>query len=146
MRKQSGFTLVEMMVVIALIGIITAAVIPNFIGWRNNAKVAQAARQVYSDLQTARTTAIKNNATISVDFNVGSNNYTMRGKVKALPSGVIITDADFTTTGNVATFNNLGFGRTFTDAQNDGTITVKLANSKRSSTIQVNSAGNIRIQ
>ena len=146
MRNRSGFTLVEMMVVIAIVGIIAAAVVPNFIGWRNNAKLSQAARQVYSDLQTARTTAIKTNSTVSVDFDTGANNYTLRGKVRGLPAGVVLSNVNFTASGNVATFNNLGFGRTFFDAQNGGTITVTLAGGQRSSTIQVDTSGNIRIQ
>lgn len=146
MRNRSGFTLMEMMVVIAIVGIIAAAVVPNFIGWRNNAKVSQAARQIYSDLQTARTTAIKTNSTVSIDFDTGTNSYTLNGRERNLPAGVVLSNVNFTASGNVATFNNLGFGRTFFDAPNDGSVTVTLANGQRTSTILVETAGNIRIQ
>ena len=42
MRNQKGFTLVELMVVVAIIGILTAVAIPNFKSYQAKAKTSEA--------------------------------------------------------------------------------------------------------
>ncbi len=146
MCKKSGFTLIEMMVVIAIIAISSAAIVPNFIGWRNNAILSQGARQVYSDLQKARTLAIKGNTMMRVNFSTGTNSYTLNGQQRTL-EGVVFSAVNFTESGNVAIFNNLGFARNLQDLINNGTVTLRLGSGGgRVSNIVVDATGNIRVQ
>src|SRR3954454_604489 len=51
-RRSSGFTLVEIMVVLVVIGILAAAIIPQFIGTTQDAKVSTAKANV-AELESA---------------------------------------------------------------------------------------------
>ncbi len=77
MRKNSGFTLIELMVVIAIIGILLAVTVPNIMNWLPNYRLKGAARDLYSNMQKAKMEAIKSesNATITFNLPVGAITY-----------------------------------------------------------------------
>jgi len=71
-NKQAGFTLVEVMVTVAIVGILAAIAIPNYISWLPEKRLRASARDLYSDLQKAKLTAIKRNSNVAVSFTVAS--------------------------------------------------------------------------
>ena len=75
MGKQSGFTIVEIIIVIAVLGIMAAIGVPNFLNWLPKYRLQSAARDLYSNLYLAKISAIKNNTSWAIVFNVDANTY-----------------------------------------------------------------------
>ncbi len=61
-------SLLELMIVIGIIGILSATAIPNFIAWRNNSQFNGAVNTLAGDLAGAKQSAIQNNATVVITF------------------------------------------------------------------------------
>ena len=71
MKKNYGFTLMEVMVVIGIIGIMSAIAIPNYIAWLPKHRMGGAARDIYSVMQSARIRAVKENKHVVINFTIG---------------------------------------------------------------------------
>ena len=67
--RQSGFSFVEMLVVVALVGIMSVVGLPLLGGMRNTIELGEAARQVERELQSARMAAVSSNQPMRVMFN-----------------------------------------------------------------------------
>lgn len=74
-RKENGFSLFELLVVVAIMAVASTIVIPQIIGWRSNAKLRGAADNLKSDLEMAKIRAVRENAFVTIRFDTAANSY-----------------------------------------------------------------------
>jgi prepilin-type N-terminal cleavage/methylation domain-containing protein len=74
-KNAAGFTLMEIMVVICMIGILAAIAIPGFSTWLPDYRLKRAARDLYSNFQRAKMGAIRNNSEWRVYFDDSADRY-----------------------------------------------------------------------
>lgn len=67
--SQSGFSLIEVLFVVALVGIVSVIGMPLFGQMAGSIELGEAARQVERELQSARMTAVSANQPMRVQFN-----------------------------------------------------------------------------
>ncbi|HTO22839.1 MAG TPA: GspH/FimT family pseudopilin [Spirochaetia bacterium] len=67
-RLQPGFSLVEVMMVVVIVGILIALGIPSFTAWVQNTQIRTAAESLINGLQTAKNEAIRRNSCMQIQF------------------------------------------------------------------------------
>lgn len=92
--KKHGFTLIELMVVLVVLGIMAAIALPGFSTWLPKYRLKSAARDIYSNMQLAKMGAIKTNADWAIVFD------TTAGAHRYLVCSDDGADGDWATTGD----------------------------------------------
>lgn len=75
--KNLGFSLVEFMVAVAIIGIVTALAIPSYQAWVQNTRIRNAAESIQSGIQMARAEAVGRNTPVQLDFRGAASAWTV---------------------------------------------------------------------
>ena len=77
MNNNKGFTIVELVVVLAILSIIMAISIPNFSAWLPRNRIKTSVRHIYNDMNLARSRAVKDNTVAVMIFNIPNDTYTI---------------------------------------------------------------------
>ena len=67
-KKESGFSIVELMVSMAIIGVLSAMSVPSLKGWSRNYNVQSAALDLYAHMHVAKLGAVKENRAWMINF------------------------------------------------------------------------------
>jgi len=69
MRTKGGFTIIELLLTLIILGILTAVAIPGFSRFMPNYRLRSALRDVGSNFQLAKMTAVRRNCNCTATFN-----------------------------------------------------------------------------
>ncbi|MBE8996580.1 pilus assembly FimT family protein [Microcystis aeruginosa] len=84
-HKNQGFTLLEILVALAITGILAALTLPNLSAWLNSNKVKEATDAIQLALEDAQRQAIRRGRNCTINFTEGTgNNPTVYSQITAL--------------------------------------------------------------
>ena len=110
LRGEHGFSLIELIVVLAVLSIVAVAVAPLATPWRRGTLMDVAAREVALGLRTARAAAIYGNKETVFTLDGAAGHYWSDGAPapKALPARISAAFASGTPTGRIRFFPDGG--------------------------------------
>ena len=92
-KKENGFSIVDLMIAIAIASVISVSAVPSLKQWSRNYKVQSAAMDLYAHMQIAKLGAVKENKSWTINFNPGGlSGYQVRNN-----AGKTVKIVDFST-------------------------------------------------
>jgi prepilin-type N-terminal cleavage/methylation domain-containing protein len=157
---NKGFTILEMVVAIAIAAILAGFALPSFVSWQNSSRLRGAAVNLVGDLEMAKIRAIRENSqvvaqfssegyTIFVDNGAGggtAGDWVRNGaeplvQDRQLPGGVTVDLASLTLTDDRLRFNGKGQPPDVAAGE-----TIPLQNKVGRKSVTLNRLGAVRIQ
>lgn len=82
-RRVWGFSLVELMIGIAIISVVMTLALPSYTAWIQNTRIRNAAESIQNGIQMARAEAVKRNTSVQFDLRGANSAWTVCTKPAA---------------------------------------------------------------
>jgi type II secretory pathway pseudopilin PulG len=145
LRKNAGFSLTELMVIIGIMGIMAGIAMPNLIGWLPKYRMGSAAREILGTLEFARLTAVKRNVATLVTLDYAND--LVRVTVGAttvrtirMPAGIDLKEPASPSLGASFNFNGQGM------ADKSGEVLISDGGRHPDKRVTLSTGGSIKIQ
>jgi type IV fimbrial biogenesis protein FimT len=159
MGKSAGFSLIELMIGIAVLGVVVAAGMPSFTQMLRNSEVRNVSNSIANGLQRARAEAVARNASVQFVLGTGTS-WTVDYVTKPVPTdppldsrsssegsshaSLTAVAADLVTPATTITFNNLGLV-TSPAATTLARVTVTVTGGNQTNRVVIGTGGNASV-
>ncbi len=154
-RNAEGFSLIELIIAVALVAIVSAVAVPQFQRYSANADLKTAAREVAGDFFNTRQQAVEGkvgaNPEYRLTFSVSGNSYALQSRETGAATWITAWTKSLTSFGAGVSIQSLTFTGSAVNFQKRGTISswgsIILRNGRGSTaTITVNATGRTYVQ
>jgi prepilin-type N-terminal cleavage/methylation domain-containing protein len=116
--RETGFTMIELMVTLALIVLLSAFAYPSIVRWGSNYRLRSAASDLLTNVHTTRMEAIKRNQNVTITYSAGGDSYTIsdvNGTIlnMNMPQGVDLSAVSLSANATATIFSPRGLPNNF---------------------------------